>query len=103
MANTQFSISTGPQVHAAIKAHADAAGLDVSGYMVAAAVAQMAADDAAAAAFATLDADNAAALDDLPAFEALTAEEQKLVRRVLSSALGSNQADVATPACSWRC
>jgi hypothetical protein len=100
MANTRFSISTDPQVHAAIKAHADAAGLDVSSYMVAAAVAQMAADDAASAAFASLDADNAAALDEaaalqpsaLPAFEDLTTEEQALVRRILSSALGSDQA-----------
>jgi hypothetical protein len=103
MANMRFSISTDPQVHAAVKAHADAAGMDVSGYMVAAAVAQMAADDAAAAVFAPLDADNATALDEaaaletpsLPAFEDLTAEEQALVRRVLSSALGSDRADVA--------
>lgn len=103
VANTRFSISTDPQVQAAIKAHADAAGLDVSGYMVAAAVAQMAADDAAAAVFAPLDADNAMAMEEsegvempgLPAFEDLAAEEQALVRRVLSSALGSDQADVA--------
>lgn len=103
VANTRFSISTDPQVHAAIKAHADAAGLDVSGYMVAAAVAQMAADDAAAAVFAPLDADNARAMEEsggvqmpgLPALEDLTAEARALVRRVLSSALGSDQADVA--------
>jgi hypothetical protein len=103
MANMRFSISTDPEVHAAVKAHADAAGMDVSGYLVAAAVAQMAADDAAAAVFAPLDADNAAALDEaasvetppLPALEDLTPEERALVRRVLSSALGSDQADVA--------
>ncbi|RAY12752.1 hypothetical protein DPM19_24505 [Actinomadura craniellae] len=103
MANTRFSISTDPQVHAAIKAHADAAGLDVSGYMIAAAVAQMAADDATAAIFAPLDADNAMALEEsvavetpgLPAFEDLTAEEKVLARRVLSAALGSDQSDVA--------
>jgi hypothetical protein len=103
MANTRFSISTDPDVHAAVKAHADAAGLDVSGYMVAAALAQMAADDAAEAAFAPLDADNTAALDEaatieaapMPAFEDLTAEEQLLVRRVLASALGTDHADVA--------
>jgi hypothetical protein len=37
--------------------------MDVSAYMVAAAVAQMATDDAAAAVFAPLDAANAEALD----------------------------------------
>lgn len=103
VANTRFSISTDPQVHAAIKAHADAAGLDVSAYMVAAAVAQMAADDAAASVFAPLDADNAMALEEsqavdtpgMPVFDDLTAEEKTLVRRVLSAALGSDQADVA--------
>lgn len=97
MANTRFTISADPEVHAAIKSHAEAAGLDVSAYVIAAAVAQMAADDAAAAVFALLDADNAAAAEqattmtmpDLPAVEDLPAEEQALVRRVLSSALGS--------------
>jgi hypothetical protein len=102
MANTRFSISTDPEVHAMIKAHADAAGLDVSGYMIAAAAAQMAADDAAAAVFAPLDADNAAALEEaatleapgLPAFEDLTPQQQTLIRRVLASALGTDRADV---------
>jgi hypothetical protein len=77
--------------------------MDVSAYMIAAAVAQMARDDAATAAFAALDARNQAALEqaadipeaDLPSFAALTAEEQVLVRRVLSSALGSDDASVA--------
>ncbi|MEU8119904.1 hypothetical protein AB0C21_14465 [Spirillospora sp. NPDC049024] len=103
MANIRFSISADPQVQAAIKAHADAAGLDVSGYMVAAAVAQMAADDAAAAVFAPLDADNAMAMEEsgaaempeLPAVEDLTAEDRALARKILSAALGSDQADVA--------
>ncbi|RFS86995.1 hypothetical protein D0T12_01690 [Actinomadura spongiicola] len=52
MTNKRFSISMDPQVHTAIKEHADATGLDISGYMVAAAVAQMAADAAAEAVFA---------------------------------------------------
>lgn len=103
MPNTRFTISTDPDVQAAIRTHADAAGLDVSAYIVAAAAAQMAADDAASAAFAPLDADNAnamrqsadLALPDLPAFEELPAEEQVLVRRVIGSALGSDHADVA--------
>jgi hypothetical protein len=103
MPNTRFTISTDPEVQSAIKAHADAAGLDVSAYMIAAAVAQMAADDVASAVFAPLDADNAGAMEqstaatipDLPAFEDLSAEEQVLVSRVVRSALGSDRADVA--------
>jgi len=103
MPNTRFTISTDPEIQSAIRAHADAAGLDVSAYMVAAAAAQMAADDAASAAFAPLDADNDTALQqattsrmpDLPAFADLSEQEQALVRRVVSSALGSGHADVA--------
>ena len=71
--------------------------------MIAAAVAQMAADDAAAAAFAPLDADNAAAAEQatvmtmptLPALEDLSAAEQALVRRVVTSALGADHAGAA--------
>src|SRR5258707_15818800 len=81
VANTRFSISTDPAVQRAIKAHAEAAGMDVSSYMVAAAIAQMAADDAASAEFAPLDAENASALakgaqrapPPLPALDDLTA------------------------------
>jgi hypothetical protein len=53
MANSRFSISTDPAIQRAIKAHAEAAGLDVSTYLVAAAIAQMAADDAVSAVFAS--------------------------------------------------
>jgi hypothetical protein len=103
MANTRFTISTDPAIQAGIKAHAEAAGLDVSAYMVAAAIAQMAADDAASAVFAPLDAENAAAAMQAatmsalptPAFEDLTPEEQLLVHKVVSSALGTDEADVA--------
>ena len=103
MANVRFSISTASEVQAAIKAHAEAAGMDVSAYMVAAAVAQMARDDAATAAFAALDSLNQAALEDaanmpeanLPSFASLSVEEQLLVRRVLGSALGSDDSGVA--------
>jgi hypothetical protein len=71
--------------------------------MIAAVVAQMARDDAATSSFAALDARNQAALAeaadipeaDLPAFTALTVEEQVLLRRVLGSALGSDGAGVA--------
>jgi hypothetical protein len=103
MANVRFSISTASEVQAAIKTHAEAAGMDVSAYMIAAAAAQMARDDAATAAFAALDALNQAAVEeaanvpetDLPSFDSLTAEEQLLVRRVLGSALGSDDSGVA--------
>jgi hypothetical protein len=103
MANMRFTVSTDPEVHTAIKSHAEAAGLDVSAYVIAAAVAQMAADDAAAAAFAPLDADNAAASEQaavmtipaLPTVGDLSAEEQALIRRVVSSALGSDHAGAA--------
>ena len=46
MPNVRFTISTASDVLAAIREHADAAGMDVSAYMVAAAAAQMASDDA---------------------------------------------------------
>jgi uncharacterized protein (DUF1778 family) len=97
MANTRFSISTDPAIQGAIKEHAEAAGMDVSAYMVTAAIAQMAADDAASAVFASLDAENASALAEaaevspapLPALGDLTTEDQHLVLRVMRSALGS--------------
>jgi hypothetical protein len=103
MPNIRFTISTASDVQAAIRTHAEAAGMDVSAYMIAAAVAQMARDDAATSAFAALDALNQVALEqsddipeaDLPSFASLTVEEQVLVRRVLGSALGSDDAGVA--------
>jgi hypothetical protein len=69
MVNIRFSVSADPEVHRAIKAHAEAAGMDVSGYMIAAAVAQMAADDSAAAVFARLDAENATAAAEATGLE----------------------------------
>ncbi|MCL9759842.1 hypothetical protein [Frankia sp. AiPa1] len=103
IANIRFTISTASDVQTAIRMHAEAAGMDVSAYMIAAAVAQMARDDAATATFAALDARNQAAFEqtgdvpeaDLPSFDALTADEQALVHRVLASALGSDAAGVA--------
>lgn len=102
IANTRFTISTDPAIQAAIKAHAEAAGLDVSAYMVAAAIAQMAADDAASAVFAPIDAEISSAMREgsavspppLPAMEDLTPEEQLLIHRVVSSALGTDEASV---------
>ncbi|WP_322756284.1 hypothetical protein [Frankia sp. Cas3] len=103
MANIRFTISTASDVQASIRMHAETAGMDVSAYMIAAAVAQMARDDAATAAFAALDARNRTALEDaadlpeadLPSFDALTTDNQALVHRVLASALGSDAASVA--------
>jgi hypothetical protein len=101
--NIRFTISPASDVQAAIRAHAEAAGMDVSAYMIASAVAQMAHDDAATAVFAALDARNQAAVEqtadlpeaDLPSSDALTAGEQALVHRVLASAIGSEDASVA--------
>ncbi|HEY1700296.1 MAG TPA: hypothetical protein VGG75_11350 [Trebonia sp.] len=103
MPNVRFTISTAPDVQAAIRAHAEAAGMDVSAYMIAAAAAQMARDDAAAASFAALDALNQAAIeagagepdDELPSFEELSAEDQAFVRRALRHALGADDGGVA--------
>lgn len=100
MPNVRFTISTAPDVQAAIRAHAEAAGMDVSAYMIAAAAAQMARDDAATASFAALDALNQAAIeeaagdpeDEVPSFEELTAEDQAFVRRVLGNALEADDA-----------
>jgi hypothetical protein len=103
MPNILFTISTASDVQAAIRTHAEAAGMDVSAYMIAAAGAQMARDDAATATFAALEARNQAAFQqsadlpeaNLPSFDALTTDEQALVHRVLASALGSDAASIA--------
>ncbi|MHB2022343.1 MAG: hypothetical protein ACYCO3_03290 [Mycobacteriales bacterium] len=60
MGTRRFSISAREEVHERIRAHADAAGVDVSTYLIAAAVQQMIRDDQAAASFATIDAGIAA-------------------------------------------
>lgn len=99
MAGARVTISAGPAVMAAIEAHAQAAGLDVSAYLVAAAVAQMAADDAATAVFASIDAEIASGMragapvssPPLPALADLSPAEQLRVRRVLNSALGTGE------------
>lgn len=56
MAVKRFSVSTDEQTHAAIKAHAEAQGLDISAYLMAAARQLMATDDLVAARFADVDA-----------------------------------------------
>jgi hypothetical protein len=60
MGTKRFSISTKEETHDRIRAHADAAGVDISTYMIAAAVQQMIRDDQAAASFTTIDAEIAA-------------------------------------------
>jgi hypothetical protein len=60
MGTRRFSISTREETHDRIRAHADAAGVDISTYMIAAAVQQMIRDDQAAASFTTIDAEIAA-------------------------------------------
>jgi hypothetical protein len=60
MGTKRFSISAREEIHDRIRAHAEAAGVDISTYMIAAAVQQMIRDDQAAASFATIDAEIAA-------------------------------------------
>jgi len=60
MGTKRFSISTKEETHDRIRAHAYAAGVDISTYMIAAAVQQMIRDDQAAASFTTIDAEIAA-------------------------------------------
>ncbi|GAB3669445.1 hypothetical protein GCM10027589_37000 [Actinocorallia lasiicapitis] len=60
MGTKRFSISTRDETHDRIRAHAEAAGVDISTYMIAAAVQQMLRDDQAASSFATIDAEIAA-------------------------------------------
>lgn len=60
MGTRRFSISAREEVHDRVRTHAEAAGVDISTYMIAAAVQQMIRDDQAAASFATIDAEIAA-------------------------------------------
>ena len=53
-------ISAREETHDRIRAYAEAAVVDVSTYMIAAAIQQMIRDDQAAASFATIDAEIAA-------------------------------------------
>lgn len=61
MATKRFSISTTPEMHALIKEHAESVGMDVSAYMIAAAIQQISHDVHVREVFADLDA----AIDDL--------------------------------------
>jgi hypothetical protein len=60
MGTRRFSVSAREEIHDRIRGHADAAGVDISTYLIAAAVQQMIRDDKAAASFATIDAEIAA-------------------------------------------
>ncbi|MCW2914205.1 MAG: hypothetical protein JWN52_2273 [Actinomycetia bacterium] len=60
MGTKRFSVSTRDETHDRIRAHAESAGVDISTYMIAAAVQQMIRDDQATASFATIDAEIAA-------------------------------------------
>jgi hypothetical protein len=55
-----ISISAREETHDRIPAHAEAAGIDISIYMIAAAIGQMIRDDQVAPSFATIDAEIAA-------------------------------------------
>jgi len=60
MGTRRFSVSAKEEIHHRIRVHAEAAGVDISTYLIAAAVQQMIRDDNAAASFATIDAEIAA-------------------------------------------
>jgi uncharacterized protein (DUF1778 family) len=61
VATKRFSISTSPEIHTLIKNHADAAGLDVSAYVIAAALERIAEDEQVRQTFFEIDAEIAAA------------------------------------------
>jgi hypothetical protein len=61
VATKRFSISTSPEIHALIRNHADAAGLDVSAYVIAAALERIAEDEQVRQTFSEIDAEIAAA------------------------------------------
>jgi hypothetical protein len=89
VATKRFSISTSPEIHALIKQHADTAGLDVSTYVVAAALERIAEDGRVRDAFAEIDAEIAeaeaapatsGAAAPVPSDMQLTAEEERELR-----------------------
>ncbi|MDT0346221.1 plasmid mobilization protein [Streptomyces litchfieldiae] len=65
MATKRFSISASPEIHTLIKNHADAAGLDVSAYVIAAALERIAEDERVRETFAEID-DEIAATEAAP-------------------------------------
>lgn len=102
MPNVRFTISTASEMLAAIKAHAETAGMDVSAYMIAAAVAQMYHDDVITASLAPLDEANRAAMEqgallpeeDEPAFEDLSEEDKTWLRNALRGMLGPSHPEI---------
>ncbi|HZU57553.1 MAG TPA: hypothetical protein VFA06_16910 [Actinocrinis sp.] len=89
MAVKRFSVSTDEETHAAIRAHAEAQGLDVSAYLMVAARLLMAQDDLVTARFADVDAAIAAAESgpEAPALP-LNEEEAAAVDRFLDELVG---------------
>ncbi|WP_329317264.1 plasmid mobilization protein [Streptomyces sp. NBC_01262] len=98
MAAKRFSISTTPEMHALIKEHAENAGLDVSAYLVAAAIQQITHDVHVRAVFADLDSaindleGRAAALPPEPAgaTPALTEQERREVDEIAALISGAS-------------
>jgi hypothetical protein len=102
MPNVRFTVSTASEMLAAIKEHAEAAGMDVSAYVIAAAAVQMKRDDTINATLAPLDEAYRAAMEaaaslpeeEEPAFEDLSEEDQTWVREVLRRNRGPNHPDI---------
>jgi hypothetical protein len=102
MPNVRFTVSTASEMLAAIREHAEAAGMDVSAYVIAAAAVQMKRDDAINATLAPLDEACRAAMEaaaslpqeEEPAFEDLCEEDQAWVRNALRRTFGPNHRDL---------
>ncbi|GGK54727.1 hypothetical protein Ppa06_12750 [Planomonospora parontospora subsp. parontospora] len=99
MAKTRISISIDPDHAERIRAHAERAGMDVSAYLVNAAVRQMAETDTLESQFASVDAviaaaeAEAAALPPLPAVadDELTEEERREVQEAMQLVYGTDK------------
>ena len=100
MAKSRISISLEPHQADRIRAHAERAGLDVSAYLVNAAIRQMAEVEAIEAQFTAVDAVIAAAgaedtsLEPLPETppDALTEEERLQVQEAMDLVYGNDRA-----------
>jgi hypothetical protein len=94
----RFSISMDPEVRTAVKAHAEAMGLDVSAYVVSAVLSQMQEDQRVAARWSAVDAAIAETDAAAPAEQdgdAFSPEEVNAARAGIAQALAPASADAA--------
>jgi hypothetical protein len=105
MAKTRISISLDAEQAERIRAHAERAGMDVSAYLVSAAVRQMTETDAMDARFASIDAVIEAAereAHELPppgelGGDALTEQERREVEEAMALVYGPGEAPTEAP------